>query len=101
MERAVALARGGIILPEHLPPAAQEAKASAPYKLYLDDYSMVDLRQLTERFEMDLMQWALTKAGGNQGKAAELLRIPRTTLQSKLGMGRRPEQKPDADASAS
>lgn len=31
-----------------------------------------------------LVSWAMSEADGNQGTAAKLLKIPRTTLQSKL-----------------
>lgn len=42
------------------------------------------LPALMDDFERGFISWALEKCGGNQGKAASLLKIPRTTLQSKL-----------------
>ena len=41
-----------------------------------------------EDVEGDLIGWALKKAGGNQGKAADLLGVPRTTLRSKRKSGK-------------
>jgi DNA-binding NtrC family response regulator len=100
MERAMAVVRGPQVLPEHVPGTVLAAKEQSPYQLHLDEYSYVDFRLLTERFEGDLIRWALARASGNQGKAAELLHIPRTTLQSRLGLGKRTDPKTDADPSA-
>ena len=38
-------------------------------------------------FEDQLIRWAMHRAGGQQNRAAELLGLPRTTLQSKLNRG--------------
>jgi DNA-binding NtrC family response regulator len=89
LERAMAVCRGPVILPEHLSATIQQARTTEPYELNLEVLDKVSFRELSERFERDLIQWALQRAGGNQGKAAELLGIPRTTLQSKLGITRR------------
>lgn len=85
MEFALAMSNGNEIRPQDLPGTMAPAKnTSAPYALFLEDAEKVDMRDVVDKFEQDLMQWALRKTNGNQGKAAELLCIPRTTLQSKL-----------------
>jgi DNA-binding NtrC family response regulator len=40
----------------------------------------IDLRAAVEEFESDLIRQALAKTGGNKNKAAQLLRLNRTTL---------------------
>lgn len=85
MEYALAMGIGGEIsssdLPSNLGPAP---KLQPPFKAVLDGFDKVDLRIMTEEFENNIIQWALKKNQGNQGKAADCLGIPRTTLQSKL-----------------
>lgn len=44
------------------------------------------LPALMDDFERGFISWALEKCGGNQGKAASLLKVPRTTLQSRIGV---------------
>lgn len=58
------------------------------YELVFTDGSNASLPKalpsIMDDFERGFISWALEKCGGNQGKAASLLGIPRTTLQSKL-----------------
>ncbi len=86
MEYAMAMANGPEISAADLPASLSTTKAvgNSLFSLFLEDASRVDMRELIDKFEQELMLWALTKANGNQGKAAEFLSIPRTTLQSKL-----------------
>lgn len=85
MEFGLAMSNGSEIQPKDLPGSMAPAKsAQAPFALFLDEIEKVDMRDVVDKFEQDLMQWALRKTNGNQGKAADLLTIPRTTLQSKL-----------------
>ena len=84
IEYAVAVSGGPVIETGDLPSDMQTAAASAPYTLNLDFQERINFNALAERFERDLIYWALRQSNGNQGKAAELLGIPRTTLQSKL-----------------
>ena len=42
----------------------------------------VDFYEEVRRFEVDLIRWALTRAGGNQRRAARLLNLNATTLNS-------------------
>jgi DNA-binding NtrC family response regulator len=85
MEFALAMCNSSEIQAQDLPSTMAPAKASqAQYTIFLDEADKIDMRDIVEKFEQDLMHWALRRTNGNQGKAAELLTIPRTTLQSKL-----------------
>jgi DNA-binding NtrC family response regulator len=69
-----------------LPTFVAEGEAAArPYVLHLQSPRTVRLTELVEQFEDDVIQWALAQANGQQARAADLLSVPRTTLQSKLG----------------
>jgi DNA-binding protein Fis len=50
----------------------------------LDIVSGIDFYDEVQRFETHLIQMALTETGGNQAKAARLLGIKATTLNSKI-----------------
>lgn len=68
-------------LPERL-------KAADNHPLFTLNLSGKDLIQLDDalaEFEKRLLSWALAKAQGNQGKAAQLLSIPRSTFQYRWG----------------
>ncbi len=84
MESAMTLARGDEILREHLPDFLVTPVPPRLVSLRLDAVDAVDLPAVVEELERELVSWALRKAGGNQSRAAELLNVPRTTLQSKL-----------------
>lgn len=89
IESAVVVCSDPEIKPEHLPEylgkTDQQARAlAALFTLHLDRCDALAFSEQVERFEDTLIQWALTKAGGSQSHAAELLNLPRTTLQSKL-----------------
>jgi DNA-binding NtrC family response regulator len=84
VEYSMAISPRAEIQPEDLPQNLKDAQPVAPFALHLDGQEKIDLRELTNKFEQDLIHWALQRSKGNQGKAAELLSIPRTTLQSKL-----------------
>ncbi len=85
MEAGDALSRGGDILPGHLPDdLRRKADHSRLYTLHLDGAEQVDWQDLVSNIEADLIAWALDKAEGQQKRAAELLGMPRTTLQSRM-----------------
>jgi transcriptional regulator with PAS, ATPase and Fis domain len=50
----------------------------------LDFAEGIDFYQEVERFEVGLIRRALEQTGGNQARAAKLLRIKPTTLNSKI-----------------
>ncbi|MCC6527702.1 MAG: sigma-54-dependent Fis family transcriptional regulator [Polyangiaceae bacterium] len=89
LETAVALGGGSSELaPAHLPELAP-ASARAPrlFTLQLGGAERVSLVELVRQVEEEAIGWAMRQAHGQQTRAAELLDVPRTTLQSKLGRG--------------
>ncbi|MFO1078070.1 MAG: sigma-54 dependent transcriptional regulator [Planctomycetota bacterium] len=87
MESADVLTGGGEIRPEHLQQSVPRHRRHGNgelFSLHLDGSDVVPLNNLLERFQDAVIRWALERAGGQQKRAAELLGIPRTTLQSRL-----------------
>lgn len=80
MESAFALSASAEIEPVHLPQYMEERL----FTLHLEHLAQVDLPQLVARIEEDVLKWALGRAQGQQTRAAELVGVPRTTLQGKL-----------------
>jgi DNA-binding NtrC family response regulator len=84
LERAVALARGGVVRVEHLPDdMAARFAADAPAAQRAED-ALVPLGQAVEEFEHAYIRKALTKAGGHRGRAAAILGISRKSLWERL-----------------
>ena len=85
VERAVALSSGRREIDvEDLPPEIQDIPqtTAAPFVEFPDEG--LDLPAYLSSIERDLIQRSLQRTGGNRNKAAELLRIKRTTLVEKL-----------------
>jgi len=85
IERAVALSSGRKeIEVSDLPPEIQSVPppTTTPFVDFGDDG--LDLPSYLSRIEQDLIARALDRTGGNRNRAAELLRIKRTTLVEKL-----------------
>ena len=87
VERAVALTGGREEIDvSDLPPEIQAAPAAvasaAPFVEFPDEG--LDLSAYLSSIERDLIRRSLERTGGNRNKAAELLRIKRTTLVEKL-----------------
>jgi len=83
IERLVILKGEGEITSLDLP-----QKYLTPYpsghSLFVLPFEGIDLNGVIDRIEEDLIQQALLRTGGHRGKAADLLRIKRTTLVEKL-----------------
>jgi DNA-binding NtrC family response regulator len=94
-ERAIALTPGRpqIDLPD-LPAEIQQIEAVAPSPTVFPDDG-VDLEAHINGIELALIRESLERTGGNKRRAAELLKIKRTTLVEKL---KRLEKRPDANA---
>jgi DNA-binding NtrC family response regulator len=85
MERVVALSSGRTeVMSTDLPPEIQATpqSASPPFVEFPEDG--LDLPYYLASIERDLIRRALDRTGGNRNKAADLLRIKRTTLVEKL-----------------
>ncbi|HSA59909.1 MAG TPA: sigma-54 dependent transcriptional regulator [bacterium] len=84
VQRLVVLKGGGEIEVRDLPPnLAGRAAVSAPEEAVFPEEG-VDLRAMVERFEASLIHRALDRSAGNKNRAAQLLRLNRTTLIEKL-----------------
>ena len=101
VQRAMVMATGGVILPEHLPigpvsPAAAAVAMDASLEEVIERRLMECVRGLRERrsanlydlvvglVEKPLLRAVLRETGGNQVRAARILGINRNTLRKKL-----------------
>jgi DNA-binding NtrC family response regulator len=85
IERAVALSAGRTEIDvADLPPEIQSVPppTSTPFVEFPEEG--LDMPEYLTRIEQDLISRALDRTGGNRHRAAELLRIKRTTLVEKL-----------------
>src|SRR5437016_6410791 len=100
MQRAMVMATGGVVMPEHLPIGEVSAAASVAVDATLEDVierrlldcvrglrarasaNLYDL--MTSLVEKPLFRAGLREPGGNQVRAAQLLGINRNTLRKKL-----------------
>ena len=93
MERLVVLKGEGTIEVADLPAAlAAGRKGGLSFEIDVPETG-IDLRGLMEQFEADLIRKAIERSGGNKNRAAQLLKLNRTTLIEKLkkieGYGKR------------
>jgi len=75
--------------------SAAERAPIGVFTIHFDGRDRVALPETVRAFEAELIRWAMDRVGGQQNLAAELLGLPRTTLQSKLnrdGNGARPSR---------
>ena len=85
VERAVALGAGRQeVDSEDLPPEVQGSPQAAPAPFVEFPEEGLDLPGYLASVERDLVHRALDRTGGNRNKAADLLRVKRTTLVEKL-----------------
>jgi len=85
IERAIALCTGDRITPDDLPEEMREgAEPGALFTLNLPPAGKIDLQRLLHDVEGAAINWASALSKGKQSVAAELLNIPRTTLQAKM-----------------
>jgi len=74
--------------PVHRPAVEDDPGASEESVVLLSINLMglkhVDVSSLLEDLETQLIRWAMKKAEGNLTKAAEMLGLPRSTLQYKI-----------------
>ncbi len=85
IEASVAFCSAGRLTVAHLPPEiTHQPPAKGLFSLDLPAKGIVDMSQLTDAVQAQLIRWALRLADGSQIRAAKLLNVPRTTLQSKM-----------------
>jgi DNA-binding NtrC family response regulator len=80
IERAVLLAPGPYVQMQDLPARLKWVDAPPISTIRTLPAEGIDLRAAVEEFESHLIRQALEKTGGNKNKAAQLLRLNRTTL---------------------
>jgi len=83
LERGVALARGGPVRLEHLPPymaSPPSRSAAGP----ADPPALQSLGRAVEQFEQQYIRRALEQAGGHRGRTAAVLGISRKSLWERL-----------------
>ena len=84
LERMVALSRKNEFGEEDLPQLAESAATGSIVSLALDDVDQADLAAVHTEVEERMLRWALDRSQNNLARAAEMLGIPRSTLQYKL-----------------
>jgi transcriptional regulator with PAS, ATPase and Fis domain len=84
IERLVILKRDGTITPDDLPDKMLRRDPYTPLPSVVFPSEGVDFNRLVEAFEDDLIRRALKAAGGVKNRAAQLLRLNRTTLVEKM-----------------
>lgn len=94
LEGAMNIIDGDIITPEHLPQHIRDGNAPSPYVVGVESVESFTLQtgqslhEALSLVEMRYVEQAMKQARGNITLAAEILRIPRQTLQYKLRLAR-------------
>jgi two-component system response regulator AtoC len=83
MERAVLLASGGVIAPEHLPLEKMRRGVKPAPSPAVDPAQLKPVSSLVELEKQAILD-ALVRCAGNQSRAAELLGMPRRTFCKRL-----------------
>jgi len=84
VEMMVALATGDRVEAAEVPELAAPQESGALLSLKMSGIERVDIGSVLEDLEARLLHWALERAEGNLAKAAEMLGLPRSTLQYKI-----------------
>jgi DNA-binding NtrC family response regulator len=93
LERGVALARGGPVRLEHLPPDMASA-SGRPTAESVAPAGLQPLGRAVEQFEQQYIRRALEQTGGHRGRTAALLGISRKSLWERLrDAGRKPDDR--------
>lgn len=86
IKKAVLAADSEVIGLEHILVNNSHCPKEPEFKYHLEEgRSLKEItREVTNKIEREIIQQALTKAGGNKSRAAKLLRIDRASLYSKI-----------------
>ncbi|MHC4591878.1 MAG: sigma 54-interacting transcriptional regulator, partial [Planctomycetota bacterium] len=94
LERMVALSRTDVLTEQDVPELVGRTDAGSLFSLNLDSADAIDMTSLLSDAEARIVCWALERSRGNLAKAAELLGVPRSTLQYKVSKLAAPEDSP-------
>jgi DNA-binding NtrC family response regulator len=83
IERAVLMARGRVLMPEHFPARPNHKDESSSQRLEMDLISLPFHKAISE-LERRLIEKAIKDSGGNKSEAANRLQINRRLLYNKL-----------------
>ena len=92
VERALTFCDGDEIQPVHLPVLSSRTPADHPSIGFASP--LAGLAETVADVERTMILSALRQADGNQVRAAQVLRIPRTTLRDKMSKYRIPAREP-------
>jgi DNA-binding NtrC family response regulator len=88
IEATMIMHSGAEVRPQDLPAVIGAARqishtqrGDSLFSLHMDAKSSIELESALEDFERALLTWAFERADRNQGQAAKLLNIPRSTFQ--------------------
>jgi len=83
LERAVLMARGRVLMPEHFPTRSNHKDQNGSRRLELELASLPFHKAISE-LEKRLIEKAMKESGGNKSEAANRLQINRRLLYNKL-----------------
>ncbi len=84
LERMVALSLTDDLNEDDVPELIPLTNRQGPVQCSLTGVDSIDLEAVIAQTEEHLIRWAIEKANGNLASAAEILNIPRSTLQYKV-----------------
>lgn len=84
IEHAATLTRSTRLTAADIPELAEPGPLRAPVRVDLERLSRLDLQATLDEIEARVIRWAVRRSAGNLAQAAEILGVPRSTLQYKL-----------------
>ena len=85
LERMVVLASSNDLDKEDVPISTEGTDPSHPVSVSLGEVDKIDMGVILQDVESRMIRWALGRSEGNLARAADMLGIPRSTLQYKMG----------------
>ncbi len=83
VDRMITLSRNGQLDVDDVPELAPHDHSGRAVSLALDEVDSLDMAEVMADVEARIVRWALQRSGGNLARAAEMLNLPRSTLQYK------------------
>ncbi len=94
IEMMMALAKGDRLEAEEVPEFDLSKEPGTLLSLKMSGIERVDIASVLEDLETRLIDWAMGRAEGNLARAAEMLGLPRSTLQYKVNRRPPPSNNP-------